>query len=646
MRKHERKDELAQRGMALVTSLMALLLLTGMGLALVLAVTTETALSGNFRRNEQAFFAADAGVGIAREALRLSLASTIQANASTVASGITITTSNFNDSSLTTSLFPASLYSNTGTAITTAETNANARSTANALGGDGNFSVDVTLTPVGSPTVVRTGIPLNQPPLSVSQTYSYVITSTGDNGVASSNLNYATAQAVERGRMNVTLALNNPNYFNRSFSKYAAFFNRFSGTFAAGTYTGPVHTNQGLGFSSSSPITFQAAVTQVNSQYTYDGSNYTVNNTNRTGLSFQSTFNTVSTVPLPTDAYSQALAVINSTGTDSTGNSYNPTTAELTSALRAPSGAAATATSGTLNSGVYVPSSNGTSITGGGIYVQGNASDIKLYVSGSSQVYEITQGSTMTRITITPSGSTVGAGTTTVTQGGTTRTYSGVPVDNTNPLQARNGASLYVNGSITALHGPAASGGTTGPAIAAGTALTVTASDDITVTGDLKYEQPVLDNSGNATAYASTATNVLGIFTNSGAVFLNPSSTYTTGNYNLTLDAAIATFDEAALNSNSSLHTGTIYYNGPSLTTSGSSPSVMTLRGSRIQSKIDTIGYGSGSSRRNVFFDPRFQSGSFAPPFFPVTGLTNVSGSITIATSVSSQSNTWQRINN
>jgi hypothetical protein len=218
-----------------------------------------------------------------------------------------------------------------------------------------------------------------------------------------------------------------------------------------------------------------------------------------------------------------------------------------------------------------------------------------------------------------------------------------VPMDKTNPNAHRQGASLFVNGSIGALHGPAASGGATGNAISASTAVTVTSTSDITITGDLKYAQPVLDNSGNTTSYSTTATNVLGIFTNSGRVTLNPSSTYTAGNYSLTLDAAIATFNEAALNSNSSLDTGMIYYAGPTL----NSNSRLTLRGSRIQSKIGYIGYGSsGAGQRNVYFDPRFNGGSFAPPFFPVTGLSTVSGAITIAATTASQSNTWQRINN
>ena len=185
----------------------------------------------------------------------------------------------------------------------------------------------------------------------------------------------------------------------------------------------------------------------------------------------------------------------------------------------------------------------------------------------------------------------------------------------------------------------------TGNAISQNTAVTITSTSDITITGDLKYQQPVLDNNGNSVSYPSgtNVTNVLGIFTNSGRVNLNPSTTYTAGNLSLTLDAAIATFNEPALNSNPSQSTGTILYTGGTL----NSNSRLILRGSRIQSKIDYIGYGSsGAGQRNVYFDPRFQNGSFAPPFFPVTGLSSTSGAITIDATVASSSTTWQRINN
>jgi len=51
-----------QQGAALVTALMALLLLSALGLALVLTTTTETAISNNFRGAEEALYAADAAI--------------------------------------------------------------------------------------------------------------------------------------------------------------------------------------------------------------------------------------------------------------------------------------------------------------------------------------------------------------------------------------------------------------------------------------------------------------------------------------------------------------------------------------------------------------------------------------------------------
>jgi len=49
-------------GAALITALMAMLLLTALGLALVLSTTTESMITGNFRYGDEALYAADAGV--------------------------------------------------------------------------------------------------------------------------------------------------------------------------------------------------------------------------------------------------------------------------------------------------------------------------------------------------------------------------------------------------------------------------------------------------------------------------------------------------------------------------------------------------------------------------------------------------------
>lgn len=658
-----------EHGVALVASLMALLLLTAMGLTIALTATTETAVSANYRRNEQAFFSADAGVGIARESLRIELNNAVIASANTAAPNITFPTSSgqaFDDSQLTNLLTASSLTAYNGTPVS--NTLAAVSSRSSALGSDGIFNVTITLAPYGTPILGTRPAAvggIEQPPSSVTMQYAYTITTTGNNNVSSSSPYLASAQASEQGIINVQLnttvnqnSVSNPT-ITRAFSSYAAFFNRFTtgGTFASGTFTGPVHTNQRFRYSSSAPITFQGAVTQASSTGTYDYNStaYSVSNTNRTGLTFQSTYATAQTVPLPSNIYAQQLAVLNSTGlTDSTYTSAQPTTTQLNSNLRTASNTAPGTTSGNLNSGVYVPSSDGVNLTGGGIYVQGNADDIQLSVTGTNtQVYTVKQGSNTTTITIIPPNGSV-PGTTTIAKGTSTTIFVGVPMDKTISTSVKPGVSLYVNGDILALHGPAATGSgsskATGPAIADKTGVTVTSTGDITITGDLKYQQPVLNTDGTTATNGLTATNVLGIFTNSGMVNLTPSSTYTTGTYNLTLDAAIATFDEAALNSDSSANTGGIYFN---CSCSLDSTSLFQLRGSRIQSQILSIGYGgSGTGTRNVFFDPRFTNGAFAPPFFPVTQLNNTSTTtttfaITLSTSnVATQSNTWQRITN
>ncbi len=54
-----RRDE---RGVALIIALMATLLLTALGVALVLVTSTETQIAGHFRDAQEALYAADAGV--------------------------------------------------------------------------------------------------------------------------------------------------------------------------------------------------------------------------------------------------------------------------------------------------------------------------------------------------------------------------------------------------------------------------------------------------------------------------------------------------------------------------------------------------------------------------------------------------------
>lgn len=642
--KDSRKQR-GERGFAMVVAMMALTLLTAMGLAVVFASSGDIVITGHFRRNEQAFFAAEAGVGLARESLRLALNEAIMDSADAAKDTVTLPTvgQSFDDSQITSILTASSLTSQSGAPITNALSAVQARSSG--FGNNGSFSVTYTLAQDGSPVVGTHAWVggVQQPPATVTMRYRYTITSTGSNLAGSNTPFRSQAQTTESGYINVTLNTSAQSTIDRAFSSFGTFLNRWNGSsvWASGTFRGPVHVNTRHRFSSGNAVTFTDEVSQVDSKYDYDRSSYNVSNQNRTGLTFQSTFKRVNSYPLPQNVYAQELAVLNSTGlADGTFTSAQPTASQLNSNLRSASNAAPGLSGGQIRSGVYVPSSDGSSISGGGIYVKGNADEITLSVSGSSQVYAIRQGSTTTTVTITPpSGGS--AGSTTIASGGSTSTFSGVPWDRTNPdtSQQKPGASLFVNGNISSLHGPAAVSGTTPAAIAAKTAVTVTSTDDITVTGDLKYENPTVNMDGTSASNWQSAENVLGIFTNSGKIKWVPNATYTGTNKSMTVDAAMVAFDEAALNGDSSLGTG----GWETDCSSCNSNTLITLRGSRVVSKGLPI---SGSYKGvNRYFDPRFAGGTMAPPFFPVTQLSLGTPTISFWTSgVATESNTWQRV--
>src|SRR4029079_3937047 len=107
--------------------------------------------------------------------------------------------------------------------------------------------------------------------------------------------------------------------------------------------------------------------------------------------------------------------------------------------------------------------------------------------------------------------------------GGVTRTFTGIPMDSSlGPTQSVPGISLFVDGSITSLSGPQAVNGQVAPAISPKTAMTITSQRDVTVTGDIKYADPVIGPDGSPTPRANQNTSVLGIFTNDGNVVLQP----------------------------------------------------------------------------------------------------------------------------
>lgn len=78
MKNKSHRDKDGERGMALITSLLATSMLLVLGMAVVLSATTDTVTTKAQRVGEQSFFAADAGVGIARRAIEQALSEEIE----------------------------------------------------------------------------------------------------------------------------------------------------------------------------------------------------------------------------------------------------------------------------------------------------------------------------------------------------------------------------------------------------------------------------------------------------------------------------------------------------------------------------------------------------------------------------------------
>jgi hypothetical protein len=160
---------------------------------------------------------------------------------------------------------------------------------------------------------------------------------------------------------------------------------------------------------------------------------------------------------------------------------------------------------------------------------------------------------------------------------------------------------LYVEGNITALKGPAQGVA----AVQDGAAVTITAKNNVTITGDLLYKTPPVTKTANEACCPGTPAGtlipgndngqVLGIFTAIGDIRLNN----TQANGMLEIDASLATVSAGG--------TGGLTNVGPAINT-------LNIIGGRIQNNIKNI----NSTTRNVLFDRRFSSG-FAPPWFPST---------------------------
>ena len=73
MRKRKLRNQ--ERGMALLIALLALLLVSAIGMGLMYMSTTETSINANYRDTQQAFFAMRAGLEEMRDRMRINAVS-------------------------------------------------------------------------------------------------------------------------------------------------------------------------------------------------------------------------------------------------------------------------------------------------------------------------------------------------------------------------------------------------------------------------------------------------------------------------------------------------------------------------------------------------------------------------------------------
>lgn len=579
-------------GVALVVTLLLLGLMVGLGLAMVLTVGSDIMINGFYRNFRGSFYAADSGLNIARQELvnevKAAVPATFSAGIPPLPSGV--------DASVQSSIL--SRYGNFQSF--------NAGLAAESWQGSYKVSSLEFQCVSGCTTPVATSRDGFGNPTGYQYIFNYSLTSAGRAQGS------GQATVMETGSVIFNAAVTPGGPVTTSFAAYGMFIDQqdlCNGSYLVpGTISGPTFTNGGWTFGTSGSYIFSDGVGSVtpNAGFQFSGNCYqspaasykkgsqTIKPTFQAGLTLGQ-----APVPLPQNDFSQERAVLDGRGT----NTAAVTNAERNSTLKTIAGSPYPI--GGATSGVYVPyqSVGGVNtLTGGGIYAEGNA-EVRLSIGTSpqstpTQVFSITQGTTVTTVTLDPQASSAR---TTVQSGGTSLMLNGVPTDQDHSTPA---TMLYVNGNITKLSGP----GQGVPAVQDGAALTITAKGDVTITGDILYKSEPVTLTQNLIPGTPADTLIpgndhdqtLGIFTATGNINLSNSQS----NKNLQIDASLATISESG--------TGGMQNTGAAINT-------LTIVGGRIQSRIKNI----NATTRNVFFDRRYTSRpGFAPPWFPATTVT------------------------
>jgi hypothetical protein len=607
------RERRSMRGVALVTTLILLTLLSAAGVAIFVLVSSDTMINGYYGNFRGSFYAADSGINVTVEAI----SNAIQTTANPAVNP------------------PLPINGPIPTAITSSYAPYQAGYTT--IGDPGSWKEQFQMVAnqngvavVGAPQTlagaanfcVQNPVDAAHPTDNVTCDYIYPYTVT----VAGRSSGSEQEQITESGQIHYhsfsgDLASTAPP----SFAKWGAFITKYDdcqGPLVPGTMTGPFFTDGQWNFGdfSNPGYTFVDSIGEPGNQISWwpNGcSDSAYNNPPRrfNVPNFQSGFqpNQNSVTP-PTNSYSQAQAVLDGKGTACTSSSCSataPTQAQMNQELKTVTGTSYPS-SGSAPTGVYIPyytNSSGQKAYGsnpasggdgaaGGFYINGNASVALSATTGgdgtsnATQTYTITQGGTTTTIIVdTSAGST---GTTTVKSNGTTLTLTGVPTQldpNTGQPMTQTDPSgnpvdptlIYVNGQITGMSGT----------VQNNTGITVAASSDISITGDLTYVQSPVSVPSD-TLNSSTNAGVLGIYT-TGNINLNPNS-----QGNLTVDASLAALSGQTNNPNSGFYTP------------GRGINTWTIVGGRSEDHAHAVNIGTG----NTYYDRRFAN-NFGPPWFP-----------------------------
>jgi len=623
------------RGVALITTLILLGLLGAASLAITLLVSSDTMINGYYRNYRGSFYAAESGANIVVETAKNAIlaAANPLSNPPLPAGGSTPSSVTSSYSQYTTSYY--------------------------SVGDSGSWNGKFELVSMTLPATAS----------KLANQASYCLQASGATGNDAITCDYLYPFTVvvrgqssgnEDEQIQETGIIHYHSFsgvgasgVQSSFAKWGAFITQFSdcqGPLAQGTMTGPFFTDGQWNFQSSSNpgYTFTGSVGQSGQNVSWWTNNSGCVDSPTAPKGFKAptfkgglTIGAPKVVP-PTNTYNQAQAILDAKGIPPCTSAPcpaapAPSAAQMNNELKTAGGTSYPA-SGTVPNGVYIPyytnSSgkvygsdpvNGVGGDGaaGGFYIQGDASvSLSATTNGSgkpTQTYTITQtsGSTTTTTTIVvDSSANGGAGSTTVTQSGLASpvVLSGMPSQldpNTGQVVSNNDPSgnpvnptlLYVNGNVTGLSGT----------VQNNTGITVAASSNINITGDLTYKSSPVTIPADA-LNSTTDAGVLGIYT-TGNINLTPSS----NSGNLTVNASLAALSGKTDGTGKSgfCTTAASAISACDPNAGNDNIGTWTIVGGRSEDQA----HGVNISQGNTYFDQRFASGSFGPPWFPTAVL-------------------------